>query len=81
MNNKCKYIFWQIFDMNFKCYYVEYIENIGIKVQIVYRDNLWWIMDTTIYKNVSAEVLFWRKNGINNYPTYNNIVSRLITVE
>lgn len=73
-------VYMQIFDID-TCYYVEYIENIGLKIKLIYRDNLWWKWVTPSIKCFWTEVEYWRENGITKYPKYSHILSSLITAE
>ena len=56
-------VYMQIFDLKTGLY-VEYIQNSGLKIMKVCRDDLWWDWVLPIVKCFWGEVEFWRINDI-----------------
>ena len=58
-------VYMQIFNLQ-KGLYVEYIQDEGLNIMNVERDDLWWKWVTPLIKSFWGEVVYWRDNDITN---------------
>jgi len=54
-------VYMQIFNLD-KGLYVEYIENNGLKIIKVNKDDIWWMWVSPLVKSFWDEVMYWRNN-------------------
>lgn len=60
-------VYMQIFNLQ-NGIYVEYIQNEGLKIIAVKRDDTWWKWVTPLIKSFWNEVNYWRNTDIKKYP-------------